>query len=421
MNSVAFLLKNNIEEIQSKKKFISFLIRECIFIYGVLFILRSLININSIDINKYYSGIFIATCIASTIYLYSSIVYGKQNKLINVLPILRKDLFVFFRLEIFIRIFLTKFMPIILGIGICEILNNTITYIDMLKMICFGAIVFGFSVSLSFIIIFYLLNKNTIKMVITSVLSIIFLFLVKYIYTYYGIFFILYLAASFSSYKIFSEKYKYFIASKKKKIAKKTSLIRREFNKFFSDKVLVANYIVVLIATIVFVGNIIFYNVSEYPIISLMLILPLSSCTTAYLYSYEGDRINFIKMLPIKFSRIILSECVVSFFLTTFIYVIALGALYLKGLISIEYCGIYILNVMLICIYKVVIDINNPILDFKHTEQLLRNTRKYRMFIKLSIAYIPMILYSFFNNITLIVLILILDSILILFDRKKFK
>lgn len=186
------------------------------------------------------------------------------------------------------------------------------------------------------------------------------------------------------------------------------NLLFREFKKVIGDNTLLINHLVLACFSIFFIYDIIKMESKVYFFISIMLLIPNLSSTTFSLYSYEGEKIKLINSLPMKKNRILLNEIIVSNVLVLPIVSLNLLILYLFQYCSLEYFALILISSVILSIYKNILDVTNPIIDFDHTKQLLEDKRKYKVWIKVALLYSPVFLYpilSVFNILLLEILL----------------
>ena len=74
-------------------------------------------------------------------------------------------------------------------------------------------------------------------------------------------------------------------------------------------------------------------------------------------------------------------------------------------MVKVNFIVLYVLSTLFICAEKILLDMVKPYISFSHTEELLRNSRKYKMYTIGILGYIPLMLLDTAIPFTLLLLL----------------
>lgn len=389
---IVSLVEEEISELRDKKKFRNYFIKMIIFTIVLFFYLSMTIRRYGINIQVTNLGIYLFGSFYSLTFFYSKLIYSDKSKLAIMLPISKINVFLSYRIIIFIKAFLKTALPIYIAVLLNMLLYGDLGVLSFLLFFIQFILIYDISVSVSFLFIFELLSNKIILCYATAFLSIGIGILIAngwYPIVIPGICILTYIC----SLRVFKKYYKYYQKNVIRNVGRKKSLLFREFCKFFSDKILVINHIGICIFSILFIINLIRDKSSMYFLMSIMLFIPLLSTSTSCLFSYESEKIDLIHSLPIKASRFLLNEYIVIVAVTLPCYGITLSLLKYFDFVDVVYIILIASIILILCIYKIILDVHNPITAFEHTKQLLEDRRKYKVWMKMLVAYLPIFLY----------------------------
>lgn len=386
------LLYGDLEEIKSIKSFCFYILRMIICVGGIVYFISSSHLMNDISVPFYFSAIALGTYVYSFLFILSSFLYNKKVVLFNVLPIKKEEVYLYIWIDLLIEIFITKFLPLLIGISSYLVYQGSMTGYECIEETIKGLFVFISFSALSFIMVIYLgVGKKIRAGISLCVTGTLFFFVSLYEHSLL-VDVVVTITLCFISYLIFRIYYVNLIVKRTNKRKLSNGLLQREFSMFFGDKILVSNFIVSNVFSFVFVINLILNKIHLNFMVAIMTLLPLFSVTTFSLYSYEGDRIKLIDSLPLKKVTVFLNKYILSLTITLFAVSTISAVLFATHVIKVDFIILYVLSTIFICAEKILLDMTAPCLEFSHTEELLRNSRKYKMYLTGVIGYVPLIL-----------------------------
>lgn len=389
---VKTLLYSDLAEVKSIKAFIFYILRMFLCVAGIIYFMKQSNLLNDVTISFYFSAIALGTFIYASLFILSSFLYNKKVILFNVLPIKKAEIFTYIWLDLLIEIFITKFLPLLIGISGFLVSNGQITVYESLEEVVKGLSVFIVFSALALMMVIYFTSNMKYGMIleicVSSVLFIAIPCFEKSLVLDYGGAFVICVI----SYFVFCRHMEEVTVKKKYGVDVSGGLLQREFRMFFSDKILVCNFIISSIISLILVINLAVNNIHLNFMVAIMSLLPLFSVTTFSLYSYENERIKLINSLPLRRTTVFFNKYIVSLSVTLSSVAIISAVLLIGKVVKGNFVILYMLTAVFICAEKILLDMLNPFLEFSHTEELLRNTRKYKMYLAGIIGYIPLLL-----------------------------
>lgn len=389
---VGILLHSDLEEFHNIKSFLFYVLKMVLCISGIIYCASLYKLLDNVSVAFYFSAIALGTFIYAFVFILSTFFYNKKSVLFAILPIKRNYLFIYIWIDILVEIFVTKFVPLLIGVsGYFTYLGKMCVY-DSIYQIIEGVFVFVSFASLSFMLALYIGARKLVRagVVLGVVLALFYdvAFFEPNFIAYIGVAILLLVLC----YYIYLKYYNEVIVVKKRQRGISGGMLQREFKMFFGNKILVANFAISVGLSLFLAVNLILTKESNNFMASIMLLLPVFSNTTFVLYSYEGERIKLIKSLPFKLSSLFAQMYVLSVSITLLSVIILTAILYIGGVVGGKFILLYIFSALFICAEKILLDMAMPLVDYSHTEELLRNSRKYKMYLMGFAGYCPMLL-----------------------------
>lgn len=389
---IGTLLYGDLEEIKSGKAFCFYILRMAICVSGIVYFISANQLLNNVSISFYFNAIALGTFLYSFLFLLSTFLYNKKVVLFNVLPIKKEEIFIYIWLDLLIEIFITKFVPLLAGISFYLIYHGKATGYECAVDMGKGFFVFLSFSALALVVVIYIGVSKKLRAGISLGIAVLLLVTMNYYIKSFAIYVIMTVALISVSYLVYRIHYENVITKRRVKGKLSSGLLPREFHMFFGDKILVTNFVVSTVISIFFTINLIINHIHLGFMVAVMTLLPLYSVTTFALYSYEGERIKLIESLPLRKVTVFFNKYVLSLAITLSSVSIISVILILGQVVKINFILLYVLSALFICAEKILLDMGNPYIKFSHTEELLRNSRKYKMYGVTILGYIPLLL-----------------------------
>lgn len=386
------LLYSDLAEVKSKKAFVFYVLRMILCVGGIVYFIEQSNLLHDVSISFYFSAIALGTFIYATLFILSSFWYNRKVTLFHILPIRKIEIFTYISLDLLIEIFITKFLPLLIGISGVLIFNGKITIYECVAGIIKGLSIFIVFSALALMTVMYFAISMKYMMVLAGIIfAILFIKISLFersIVVDYGIALIMCII----SYLIFSRHIEDATIKRKYDADVSGGLLQREFKMFFADKILVCNFLMSSVISLILVINLIINDIHLNFMVAIMTLLPLFSVTTFSVYSYERERTKLLNSLPLRKITIFFNKYIVSLSITL-LSVIIISVVLLSGeVVKCDFVVLYVVTTVFICAEKILLDMLEPFLEFSHTEELLRNSRKYKMYVVGTIGYIPVLL-----------------------------
>ncbi|MGN0145481.1 MAG: hypothetical protein ACI398_10880 [Clostridium sp.] len=174
---------------------------------------------------------------------------------------------------------------------------------------------------------------------------------------------------------------------------KKMSLLKREFIRFYNEKILFTNHILTMGMIFIFTAGYVFLEGKIDGAGYLILIMPGMITTLSVIFSIEKDVADLIKSLPINMKRLLTAKCVFLLSITIPYYVIifvVFSAVHVEGF-NFMNGTLIVFNLLLNCVIKIYLDYRKPFYEYSHMKMLLECGRRYYFYIISLVLGIPVI------------------------------
>lgn len=362
------------------------------FLLGILFInfIMPYLNIDFVSGKNIMPGLVLVTLYYSATFIYSKL-KSKRTTLYKIIPFKNSHVFLGYMVVMFTNCILKKIIVFLLPVYVYLIINKPESGAflagDFIKITLITCITLFLSVVFSLEVF----NKKIIVPLVVAVFEI--LMFNSYFYNNI-ILIIISLAVSFMmAIHFFNTDFKFINFNGRKCSRKKVSLLRREFIRFFNDKIILTNHMLTMIMIFFFTIGYVFLEGEINSAGYLILIMPGMITTLSIMFSSEKEVINLIKFLPINMKQFFIDKCIFLVAITIPYYVIAftmLAASQIKGFNPL--IGMLIIfNFIINCIVKVYFDYKKPFFKYSHMKMLIENKRRYYFYIISLILGAPVI------------------------------
>ena len=414
LKTIIQLVRNEDKQFRNSVEIRKFILRILIFLIGIdIFIYMNELIVNYVVLIR--GMYFLAVFYLFTFY-YSKMQFDRKTILLYVIPFTSGQRLAFYKMIAFLKCFVQVILPVCLGVFVEQFITSQMTIQTVLLSFAEIILLYVFASAAVLSVIVFLVARKYIMFFLNILFGIAASwYLLRYSLNIVSISIciieVLWSMFCFFRYNKYSSKVFTIRATS-------NGLFHREVMRFVSDRILLLNHVGMCAFSLMFIANLIITKNKLYFITTIMLMLPAMSTSTGSLYSIEGDRIKLIKLLPIKFYRIVMIKYLVAVIFTIPFYILSLGALLYFNRVDMWYCISIIVTVLCTLAFKIVFDMKNSCIEFTNTKQLLENSRKYKMWGGCCLFFLPACLYPIVK-VYVICPIIILGTLMIVRKQQK--
>ncbi|SHH42128.1 hypothetical protein SAMN02744040_01914 [Tepidibacter thalassicus DSM 15285] len=417
MNSIKNILKEEYY-LKTKNNYKTFLAFFFLGIFFVFFILPTM-YINLKSSMHIIPGITGVTFYYTYTFIYSKL-SSKKVLIYNILPFEMIDIFLGYITILFINLVLKKIIIFLIPFYTYSIYKDFSLFIyyvnDFLKILFSSTAILFLSISFNM----DFLNKKFLN----CLKNILFVYLFLYFCIYMNLIFllicnILFLINSFYS---FANNFNFIMLTNEKILSKrKISILKREYIRFYNEKIIFINHI----ATLLFFAFFVYVFIIDYKVFQkynyIILLFPLLINTSSIIFSIEKKYINLIKSLPINMNKFFIAKYIFILSITLPAYIIVFIIFKFMNISGFNYkvASLFILVSIFTLFIKIYFDYKNPCYEFIHIKQIFEHKRRFLFYFICILFFLPLLLINIIDF-KIIFIIELFIFLLLFFLIKKF-